>query len=296
MLLEKWDEFINRIRSFFRRRGYLEVSTPVLLNFPNLDSNVESIPVKVRLKGDEKTFWLQTSPEYSMKKLLSRYKRDIFQIAKVFRDGELGRLHRIEFHMLEWYRVGADYTSLIEEIKELLRELFGFGDFEEIGVEEAFKKYLGAELPPEEEEFKRVLKDRGIHYEEDEDWETLFYRAFIEVERKLGFGRPTFLKDFPERLSALAKVKGSTAERFELFIRGVELANGWTEETDPKEVRRRLEAEARKRNLPVDEEFIRAHEEMPPCAGCSIGVDRLFMLWLGKDSLEDVELFNYEHL
>ena len=296
MLLEKWDEFINGIRSFFRRRGYLEVSTPVLLNFPNLDSNVEPIPVKVRLKGKEKTFWLQTSPEYSMKKLLAKYKRDIFQIAKVFRNGEMGRLHRVEFHMLEWYKVGADYRFLIGEIKELLGELFGLRDFEEISVEEAFEKHLGTELPHEEREFKKILKNKGIHYEEDEDWETLFYRAFIEVERKLGLEKPAFLKDFPERLSALAKVENGVARRFELFIRGIELANGWTEETDPEEVRRRLEKEAKRRNLPVDEEFIKAHEDMPPCAGCSIGIDRLFMLWLGKDSLEDVELFNYEHL
>jgi len=107
MILEKWDEFVNRLRNFFRRRGYLEVSTPVLLKFPNLDSNVEPIPVEVNLRGEGHTFWLQTSPEYSMKKLLSRYKRSIFQIAKVFRNGEEGKLHRPEFHMLEWYRVGA---------------------------------------------------------------------------------------------------------------------------------------------------------------------------------------------
>ena len=296
MLLEKWDEFVNRLRSFFRERGYLEVSTPVLMEFPNLDPNVEPIQVKVRMGGKIKTLWLQTSPEYSMKKLLSKFKRNMFQLTKVFRDGEHGRLHRVEFHMLEWYKIGKDYRFLMEEIKDLLRELFGFKDFEEMSVGEAFERYLGTELPKEEGELKELLKERGLHYEEGEDWETLFYRAFIEVERRLGFERPTFLKDFPERLSALAKVEGGVARRFELFIKGVELANGWTEETDPDEVRRRLEKEARKRNLPLDEEFIKAHYDMPPCAGCSIGVDRLFMLWIGKESLEDIELFNHERL
>ena len=296
MLLEKWDEFVNMLRSFFRERGYLEVSTPLLLEFPNLDPNVEPIPVKVRIGGERKTLWLQTSPEYSMKKLLSKFKRDMFQLTKVFRDGEHGRLHRVEFHMLEWYKIGKDYVFLMEEVKELLRGLFGFKDFEEMSVEEAFEKYLEAELPKGEEELKKLLKERDLHYEEDEDWETLFYRAFIEVERRLGFERPIFLKDFPDRLSALAKVEGGVAQRFELFIKGVELANGWTEETDPREVRRRLEREARIRNLPLDEGFIKAHHSMPPCAGCSIGVDRLFMLWIGKESLEDIELFNHEHL
>ena len=296
MLLEKWGEFVNRLRNFFRERGYLEVSTPVLMEFPNLDPNVEPIQVKVRMGGEIKTLWLQTSPEYSMKKLLSKFKRNMFQLTKVFRDGEHGRLHRVEFHMLEWYKIGKDYRFLMEEIKDLLRELFGFKDFEEMSVGEAFERYLGTELPKEEGELKELLKERGLHYEEGEDWETLFYRAFIEVERRLGFERPAFLKDFPERLSALAKVEGGVARRFELFIKGVELANGWTEETDPDEVRRRLEKEARKRNLPLDEEFIKAHYDMPPCAGCSIGVDRLFMLWIGKESLEDIELFNHERL
>ncbi len=296
MLLERWDEFINRLRDFFKKRGYLEVTTPILLEFPNLDSNVDPIPVKVKLGGKNKILWLQTSPEYSMKKLLSKYKRDIFQIAKVFRNGERGRLHRLEFHMLEWYKVGGDYRFLMEEIKELLSELFGFSEFEEISVAEAFERYLDVKLSGRGEDLMEALDRKGIYYEDGEDWETLFYRAFLEVERRLGFERPTFLKDFPRRLCALAKVRGNVALRFELFIKGIELANGWTEETDPYEVRRRLEAEAKKRGLPIDEKFIEAHHSMPQCAGCSIGVERLFMLWMGKDSLDDIELFNYEHL
>ncbi|EDP75618.1 lysyl-tRNA synthetase [Hydrogenivirga sp. 128-5-R1-1] len=296
MLLEKWDTFINELRTFFRGRGYLEVSTPVLLKFPNLDSNVEPIPVEVKRRGRKETLWLQTSPEYSMKKILAEYKRHIFQIAKVFRNDEHGRLHRLEFHMLEWYRIGADYRYLIEEIKELLRELFGYEEFEEISVSEAFEKHLGIELGEDEKDLKASLKDKGIHFQEEEGWETLFYRAFIEVERRLGFDKPTFLKDFPERLSALARVEGGLANRFELFIKGIEIANGWTEETDPEEVRRRMKTEAEKRNLPIDEEFIAAHHKIPPCAGCSIGVNRLFMLWVGKETLNDIELFNHEPL
>ena len=294
MILEKWDEFVNRLREFFRKRGYLEVSTPVLLRSPNLDSNVEPIPVEVKRRGRKETLWLQTSPEYSMKKILAEYKRHIFQIAKVFRNDEYGRLHRLEFHMLEWYRIGEDYLYLIEEIKELLRELFGYEEFEEISVSEAFERHLGIKLSENGEDLRNSLKEKGIHHQEEEDWETLFYRAFIEVERKLGFDKPTFLKDFPESLSALARVEGGLARRFELFINGIEIANGWTEETDPEEVRRRLENEAKKRSLPIDDEFIEAHHKIPPCAGCSIGVDRLFMVWMGKESLGEVSWFNSE--
>jgi len=288
MLLEKWHEFIERVRSFYRGRGYLEVSTPILQRFPNLDTNVEPIPVRVKIRSNDELLWLQTSPEYSMKKLLAKYRRDIFQIAKVFRNNEIGRLHRIEFHMLEWYRIGEDYRYLISEIKDLLWELLGIDKFEEISVEEAFRSYLGIDLS--KGNLKKELKKAGIYYEENEDWETLFYRAFLELERRMDTEKAVFLKDFPEELCALAKVRNGVAERFELFLNGVELANGWTEETDPEEVRRRLEKEAKSRKLPVDEEFIRAHRNMPPCAGCSIGLDRLFMIYLGKGSLEEVEL------
>ncbi len=287
-MLYLWNTFLKQIRNFFYEKGYLEVSTPILLDFPNLDPNVEPIEVYVKEKGEKKKKWLRTSPEYSMKKLLAKYKTDIFQLGKVFRNDEYGRLHRTEFHMLEWYAVGCDYRYLIEEIKQLLNRLFGFTEFEVISVEEAFKRHFGESLPKEQEELKDFLKRYNINYEKNEDWETLFYRAFIEVERKLGWEKPTFLIDFPKELSALAKIRNNYAERLELFIKGIELANGWTEETNPEEVRRRLEKEAQKRNLPVDEEFIEIHKELPECAGCSIGIDRLFMLYVGANSLDEL--------
>ncbi len=283
-LLVLWDNFINEIRSFFKEKGYIEVSTPILLDFPNLDANVEPISLYVKEK-EIKRKWLQTSPEYSMKKLLAKYKRDIFQIAKVFRNNEWGRIHRVEFHMLEWYAVGCDYRYLIEEIKQLLRRIFGFKRFEIVSLEEAFRKRFKSPLPRDEKGLKEILRREGINFEEEEDWETLFYRAFIEVERNLGKSVPAFLINFPERLSALAKVKNGYAERFELFIKGIEVANGWSEETNPEEIKRRLLKESEKRNLPIDEEFIKVHKDMPECAGCSIGLDRLFMLWLGKEEL-----------
>jgi lysyl-tRNA synthetase class 2 len=295
-LLKEWNSFIRDVREFFYEKGYTEVSTPVLLPYPNLDPNIEPIPLEVRLPSGKRRFWLQTSPEPSMKKLLARFHTDIFQIAKVFRNGEGGRIHRVEFHMLEWYRIGATYRDLIEEIKELLERLLGFRDFEERTFGDLFRQRTGRELPEDREGMIRLLKDLRIDFKEDEDWETLFFRIFIEFERDLGKKVPLFLTHFPQRLCALARVREGYAERFELFIKGIEIANGWTEETDPEEVGRRLREEARKRNLPIDEEFIRIHENLPPCAGCSIGLDRLLMIKLGKESLKDIELFSDESL
>ncbi|HIC97134.1 MAG TPA: elongation factor P--(R)-beta-lysine ligase [Aquificaceae bacterium] len=291
-MLREWSEFINKVREFFLGRGYLEVSTPILLSFPNLDSNVEPISVSVRERGKLKRLWLQTSPEYSMKKLLSKYGEHMFQIAKVFRNDEWGRFHRIEFHMLEFYRVGADYNYLMEELGDLLAEVLGGDEPEHITVEEAFRKYFGEPIPKETTALLRLLREKGIYCRADEDWETLFYRALIEIEQELGREKPTFLRDYPASLCALAKVREGVAERFELFIEGVEIANGWTEEIEPAEVRRRLMKESVKRKLPVDEEFIKAHESMPKCAGCSVGLDRLFMFYIGKDSLEGIELLS----
>jgi lysyl-tRNA synthetase class 2 len=290
-VVELWDEFVNRVREFFRGRGYLEVSTPVLLEFPNLDPNVEPVKVEVRVKGERRTFWLQTSPEYTMKKMLAKYGKHIYQITKCFRDNEYGRLHRPEFHMLEWYRVGEDYRYLMEEIKDLTRLLLGWDSFQVLSVEEAFERFLSLPLSEDELELRTNMEACGYEVGEDEDWETMFHRAYVELERKLRGEPPTFLTDFPPRVSALAKVRNGRAERFEFFIRGVEIANGWTEETDPKEVRRRLEREALTRGLPLDEEFIRSHGKMPECAGCSIGLDRLFMIYVGAESLDDIELW-----
>ncbi len=295
-LVEVWDRFLNTVRAFFRERGYAEVITPSLLRHPNLDPNVAPLEVPLRIRGRAERRWLHTSPEYSMKKVLARFKRDLFQITKVFRDGELGRHHRPEFLMLEWYKVGGDADYLIGEIGELLNRLMGEIEIHQTTVESAFERFLGVRIADDERGMKEEMKKAGIPFEENEDWETLFERCFLELQRRAEDLPALFLKDFPERLSFLAKIKDGNAERFELLMRGVEIASGWTEETDKEEVRRRLEKEAKKRCLPLDEQFIESHREMPECAGCSIGLDRLMMIWLGKDELKDIELLSDELL
>ncbi len=289
-LPDLWSEFIGQVRSFFREKGYTEVSTPLLLEHPNLDPNVEPVELRIKERGSERRVWLQTSPEPRMKKLLARYGKDIFQITKVFRNNEWGKFHSLEFHMLEWYAVGCDYRYLIVELRQLLEKVLGIKEAEVLSVEELFLREFGEPPPEDEEAMREFLKKRGMDFSQEENWETLFFRAFVEVERKLGREKPLFLVDFPERLAALARVRNGKAERVELFFRGVELANGWTEERNPGEVRRRLQKEAKKRGLPLDEEFVKVHGEIPPCAGCSLGLDRLFMFYVGASSLREVEL------
>jgi len=285
MLLE-WSNFLQKIREFFRRKGYLEVHTPILLPFPNIDLNVEPIEIKVKECGNEKRMWLQTSPEPPMKKILSKYKKDIFQIAKVFRNGECGRLHRLEFTMLEWYKIGADYSYLIKEIGELLSFLGISQDYLITRLEHAFEEYAGVILSEDEEIFKNNLLAYGYEFDDKEDWESLFFRIYIDVERHLGKEKPEFITHFPKRLSAYAKVRDGYAERFELYIRGIEIANGWTEEEDKEEIKRRMEEYKSGREIPIDEELLKAYEDFPPCSGCSIGLERLFMVYMGLESLE----------
>ncbi|MDM7267315.1 MAG: elongation factor P--(R)-beta-lysine ligase [Aquificaceae bacterium] len=285
MLLE-WSSFIQKIRNFFKEKGYLEVYTPILLPFPNIDLNVEPIEVNVKECGREKKMWLQTSPEPSMKKMLSKYKKDIFQIAKVFRNDECGRLHKVEFTMLEWYKVGVDYNYLIKEIGELLSFLGISQDYLTTRLEHAFEEYAGVILSEDEEIFKNNLIAYGYEFDDKEDWESLFFRIYIDVERYLGKEKPEFITHFPKRLSAYAKVRDGYAERFELYIKGVEIANGWTEEENKEEIRRRMDEYRRGRDLPMDEELLKAYEDFPPCAGCSIGLERLFMVYMGLESLE----------
>jgi len=292
------EKFLDTVRGFYKGRGYTEVITPYLLPFPNLDENIYPIPCKV---GDstktEKSFFLHTSPEYSMKKLLATYKRDIFQICHVFRNYEEGRFHDTEFLMLEYYKVGKDYTYLMEELEELIKTLFGKEitykgkavetTFERLTLKEAFKRYLGIELNLESEEvFKREFQRAGIHFEPDEDLETLFFRAYVELEKHLGFERPTVIYQYPEPFGALARCENGFCERFELYIFGIELANGYTEINDPKEVEKRLSETAKRLNLPIDRTFVEIHKSLPDLySGVSVGLDRLMVLKFGLNSI-----------
>lgn len=284
-------ELIKNIRLFFINNNFLEVETPLRIPAPAPEEHIEAIP--------SDNWFLQTSPELCMKRLLAAGYPRIFQICKCFRAEERGNLHLPEFTMLEWYVAGYDYQDLMKQCAEVIafaiREL-GFGDkitwrhkeislalpWERITVEEAFKKY--APVTAAEALGRNVFDETLVEY----------------VEPNLGKSKPTFIYDYPAALASLARLKqddNSVAERFELYIGGLELANGFSELTDAAEQRRRfaeaqkLRAEKKYAFYPLPEKFLSSLDDLPPCAGIALGIDRLAMITAGVNVIEDVVAF-----
>jgi len=283
--------------------------------------------------------FLPTSPEYHMKRLLAAGYERIFQICRSFRNGESYRLHNPEFTMLEWYRAWADYTAIMEDLEALgsrmaaqvapadsplagpshcipataaagrERTIDLSAPWHRITVADAFHSYAGIELPPETnaDAFRREARRAGFDtIARTDTWDDVFYKVFLSaIEPKLGFGKPVFLVDYPASMAALAKRSASdpsVAERFELFIGGVEIANGFTELNDPAEQRRRFtdEFEQRRRlgapEHPIDDRLVDALAiGMPPAGGVAVGLDRLIMLLAGKHTIADVIAFPFAH-
>lgn len=284
------------VRTFFAGRDFLEVETPCRVPALAPESHIEAPP-----SGD---WFLHTSPEICMKRLLSAGYPRIFQICRCFREGERGERHLPEFTMLEWYRAQASYETIMDECEDLIRasaECLGLGDrlkyrgntidlspgWPRLSVVEAFERF--SPLPLAE----ALLQDRF-----DEMIGT-------EIEPQLGIRRPVFLCDYPAEKGALARLKPgnpAVAERFELYIGGLELCNAFTELSDPAEQRRRFELEQRcrhemgKRNYPMPEPFLAALEQMPEAAGNALGLDRMVMLLTGSADIRDVVAFTPEEL
>ncbi len=289
-------EMIQAIRRFFVKNGYLEVDTPMIIPAPPPEIHIDAVHTEAG--------YLHTSPELCMKRLLAAGYAKIFQIAKCFRANERGNHHLPEFCMLEWYRAGIDYHDLMAECEELVRwiaHLLGKGEdltfqngridlhgpWKKITVREAFARYASISL------------DEAM--EKDCFEETMV----MEIEPGLISSGPVFLHDYPSSMAALARLKASepdVAERFELFMGGLELANGFSELTDISEQRTRFENEARlrislgKRSYPMPEKFLNSLPLMPDAAGVALGVDRLAMLFANKTCIEDVVAFTPEEL
>jgi lysyl-tRNA synthetase class 2 len=259
--------------------------------------------------------YLNTSPEYQMKRLLAGGMERIYSLGKVFRRGEAGAQHNPEFTMLEWYRAGADWTAIADDTEALVAELaasFGVAGLERpwsrLSVAEATERFAGARIDGDEDiaALRRKIGGAGHRLPADGSWDDLFFTMFLDaVEPRLGQGRPTLLYDWPRPLCALAREKPGdprVVERFEVYFAGLELCNAFGELTDPVEQRRRLEAdraERRRRGLPqypVDEKFVAALADMPPSAGIALGVDRLAMLLLGARHIRDVLAFADDEL
>lgn len=297
---------LRHLRSFMERRGMLEVDTPLLSHAAVTDPNLRSFHVTYHNPaGAEKTLFLATSPEYAMKRLLAHGSGPIYQITHVFRDAEAGRLHNPEFAMLEWYRPGFDEHALMSEISDLLQEL-GFAAPLKKKYAEVFHAATGLDAHRVDgtalETAARMWGLAGAGQERSLVLDFLFNRCVAEG---LGREQPVFIHDYPACHCALARLSNESppvARRFELFIHGVEIANGFYELTEAKEQRRRFVADnltRRRRNLPelpVDEHLLQALAHgMPDCAGAALGIDRLLMVREGCDDLRRVLPFSIDH-
>jgi lysyl-tRNA synthetase class 2 len=287
---------IQAVRSYFIERQYLEVDTPIRIPAPAPEAHIDAVAT-----GD---WFLQTSPELCMKQLLAAGFSKVFQICKCFRHQERGRKHLPELTMLEWYSAGGDYTDLMDECEELIgfiagqingsRNLSYQGQriqldkpWMRMSVEEAFRRY--ASLAMEEALTKDCFDETMVD----------------EIEPNLGFPRPLIMYDYPASHGALARLKPQNrqlAERFELYIAGIELCNGFSELTNPVEQRTRFESEQNIRKFlhkplyPMPQNFLAALKDMPDACGIALGIDRLVMLFADTTEINDVVAFTPEEL
>lgn len=309
-VMQQRARMLQMLRAFFAQRGVLEVETPVLNRHAVTDVHIDSLPVT----SDPAGAWLQTSPEYAMKRLLAAGSGPIYQVCKVFRAGEAGRRHNPEFTMLEWYRPGFDHQALMDEVDALVRELLDEsvpGPTVKLSYRQLFEHYL--QLDPFSvtlDELQRQARHASIDMVGDEamshdDWLDLLLTHLIEPQ--LPKDRLVFIYDYPASQAALARLQQidgvEVACRFELYLGGMELANGYYELLDPVEQRQRFENDQHRRQeqgrrVPdMDEKFLAALEHgLPDCAGVALGLDRLLMIAAGKDDIRDVLSFSMERL
>jgi lysyl-tRNA synthetase class 2 len=287
---------VQAIRRFFIEHGYLELETPLLIPSPAPEVHIDAVSA-----GD---LYLHTSPELCMKRLLAAGYPNIFQICKCFRNEERGDLHLPEFTLLEWYRTGMDYHALMEECEALILSVsqqIGMGrkinyqgmeidlgsPWEKIAVREAFERHSSLSL--------ETALEKGC-------FDEVMAR---QIEPHLGITTPTFLYDYPAPLAALARFRKDNqglSERFEIYIAGMELANGFSELTDSQEQRARFERVRQQRRslgkpvYPMPENFLRALDNMPEAAGIALGVDRLAMIFTNRPRIDDVVSFTPEEV
>jgi lysyl-tRNA synthetase class 2 len=338
--LTKRAHILRWIRTFFESRDFVEISAPTILQSPGQEPYLSPIPLQVHNeRGEEFKGYLHTSPEYMMKKCLAAGFGNIYSMGPCYRDYEsFGGTHNPEFTMIEWYRPDVDYTALMEDTENLVKfianEAAALGwknetitfvqqPWERLSMRDAWKRYAGVDLDNclTVESMKKVAEKKGyfitpkdehscLRRNDNISFEDLFFKIFLnEIEPKIGHEKPTIIYDYPSPLAALARLSSKDpryAERIEVYIQNLELANGYSELTDAAEQLRRLEAERafridRKQNgqmsdvrcqmldvFPIDQEFIEAVKQMPPAAGIALGVDRLVQLITGCKNIDDV--------
>jgi lysyl-tRNA synthetase class 2 len=304
-------ELLGGIRAFFAERDVLEVETPVLSVYGATDPHLDSFCARYTGPGAVagRAMYLQTSPEFAMKRLLAAGSGPIYQICKSFRNGEAGRYHNPEFTMLEWYRPGFDYRSLMAEVDDLLRGVLRTQPAILSSYAALFEHHL--QLEPHSASIAHLRECAAGHgiqvsasLDEDRDgWLTLLWSHLIEPQLG-GGGRPQIVCDYPVSQAMLARIRPgvpAVAERFEVYINGVELANGFQELQDSAEQRQRFEENCRLRRaggkpeMNMDERLLAALAHgLPACSGVAVGLDRLLMLKLGAGELREVLAFSFD--
>jgi elongation factor P--(R)-beta-lysine ligase len=319
--LEKRGRIAAAARAFFDTKGFLEADTAILQVAPGNETHISAFETVLIAPNEEKsTLYLHTSPEFAAKKLLAAGLPRLYMLAHVFRNRDRSALHHPEFTMLEWYRANEPYEQLFTDCTGLLAaaaeaagtHMFRFRDKaadvtqkpEILTVCDAFARHAGVELAAALDDtadsramLAAAAEDIGLRIAADDTWSDLFSKILsAKVEPALGIGRPTLLVDYPAREAALARLQQDRrfAERFELYICGVEIANGFSELTDPREQRQRFETAMAERQriygdrYPIDEDFLEALANMPPACGIALGFDRLVMLASGAERIEHV--------
>jgi lysyl-tRNA synthetase class 2 len=314
----------DSLRAWFGAQGFLEVETPGLQVSPGNEAHLHAFATEaLGPDGTARRYYLHTSPEFSMKKLLAAGETRIVTFAPVWRNRERGRLHAPEFTMLEWYRAREGYETLMADCSALLRlaaeaagsALLRHGTSscdplaapERLSVADAVARHAGIDLlatlaadgTPDAAALAAQMAARGLRSAPDDTWSDMLSRVLVEkVEPRLGHGRATLLDRYPAAEAALARRAEDdprVAERFELYVCGVEVANGFGELTDPDEQRRRFEAEMDEKarvygeRYPLDEDFLAALALMPPASGIALGFDRLVMLATAAPSIDAVQ-------
>ncbi len=312
-------EIIKLTREFFWSQGFIETDTPIAVHLASQEPYLNPLPVAIHdANGKQADFYLRTSPEFALKKLLAAGYEKIFEIGKCFRDFEsFGGNHNTEFTMIEWYRAPGKYQDIMDDTenlfkfvgKKLNKNVVKYKDKEidivegwsRFSMKEVWKKFVGVNLDDylEVGSLSELAKSKGYNVQENEPYEDIFYKIFLnEIELNLGNDNPIFVYDYPAQMSSLSRLceyDNRYAERFELYIGGLELANAYGELTDSVEQEKRLVEDMEKRKQlnkpvwPVDPDFIEALKSgMAPAGGIALGVDRMVLLFTGAKDLNEV--------